>query len=251
MDGRIALFDMDGTLFDYDGQLNADLQKLCSPEEVLPKNLYDWPNNPSWLNARIELIRRQPGWWRNLPRLEIGWQILRACQEIGFCCHILTKGPRSKSVAWMEKLDCINDHLGEEFPVNIVNGGADDGKDKSNNYGRLLVDDFPPFVEGWLKNRKRGLGVMPAGPTNVNFTHSDVLRYRGPEDMPELRRLLQAVYDRSPKQHWRDYLFQQERERNLKEVRAALMAAVKQPQESSTIEVGNQEVVRVAPPYVR
>jgi len=40
------------------------------------------------------------------------------------------KGPRTKSLAWMEKLECINRHLGENFPVDMVNSGSDDGKDE-------------------------------------------------------------------------------------------------------------------------
>ena len=202
MDGRIALIDMDSTLFDYQNQLVADLQKLRSPSETEEVLYYGWKNNPTWLQARIDVVRHQPGWWRNLPRLEIGWQILRACQDVGFCCHILTKCPRSKPVAWMEKVQCINDHLGDKFPVHMVNSGDDSGKDKSNNYGRVLVDDSPEMMEHWLSNMKRGLGIMPAHPWNESFSHQNVFRYSGIDDMPRLRTLLQAAYDREARQHW-------------------------------------------------
>jgi hypothetical protein len=45
-------------------------------------------------------------------------------ENIRFDIYILTKGPRSKSLAWFEKLDCINNHFGCDAVVNIV------GKDK-------------------------------------------------------------------------------------------------------------------------
>lgn len=206
MDGRIALFDMDDTLFGHIYQLGKDLERLRSPNEPVP-DISDRRNpRPAWLEARMELIKRQPGWWRDLPILDTGWQILKACQEIGFCCRILTKGPRTKSLAWMEKLECVNHHLGESFPVDMVNSGSDDGKDKGNTYGRVLVDDYPPFVEYWLKHRKRGLGVIPAHPWNESFTHPNVFRYSGPEDMPRLRPLLYAAFVRESGQHWNEVL---------------------------------------------
>ena len=199
MDGRIALFDMDGTLFDHDAQVRADLQRIASPDEIIPENIQDCQKTP-WLKARFDLIRSQPGWWRNLPRLELGWQILEVCEEIGFCCHILTKGPRSKSAAWAEKVECITDHLGPDFPIDIM------GKDKDHRYGRVLVDDYPKYLEGWLEHRSRGLGIMPIHPYNQNYYHPNVIQYRGPEDIPHIRRILQAVYKRAAGQHWRDLL---------------------------------------------
>lgn len=199
MDGKIALFDMDGTLFDHDGQMRTDMKKLLSPDETLPEDLHDCQNMP-WMKARFNLIRNQPGWWKNLPVLEIGWQILVTCQDIGFCCHILTKGPRSRSAAWAEKVECINLHFGTDFPIDIM------GKNKDHRYGRVLVDDYPDYLEGWLKHRPRGLAIMPAHSYNETFAHPNVFRFRGARDMGRLQELLKVAYERKSGQHWLDLL---------------------------------------------
>lgn len=199
MEGRIALFDMDGTLFDHDAQMRADLERIASPGETIPEILHDCENIP-WMKARFDLIRRQPGWWRNLPYFELGWDVLSVCQHIGFCCHILTKGPKSNSNAWAEKVECIHHHLGRDFPIDIM------GKDKDHRYGRVLVDDYPKYLEGWLEHRPRGLAIMPDHPYNRDFQHPNVIRYAGKEDMPLVEKVLQAAYDRKSGEHWRDLI---------------------------------------------
>lgn len=200
MRGRIALFDMDGTLFDHDTPLMQDLKAIQSPSEELPDTIQKCRDIP-WLEARIQLIRSKPGWWKNLPKFQLGWHILEMCQMIGFCCSILTKGPRRTSLAWMEKVECINTHLGEDFPIDIM------GKNKNHRYGRILVDDFPEYLLGWLEHRKRGLAIMPAHPYNKDFTHPNVIRYQGTaEDMSKVWKAIQAAYDREEKQHWKELL---------------------------------------------
>lgn len=46
-------------------------------------------------------------------------------------------------------------------------------------YGALLVDDWPDYIESWLKHRPRGLVIMPASDLNASFTHPSVVRYDG------------------------------------------------------------------------
>lgn len=187
MEEKIALIDMDGTLFDYDGQLRRDLTKLMSPQEEIPEDIHaDIP----WLAARVDLIKNQPGWWANLPRFELGWDILKLLQMIGFDCHILTKGPRHRPIAWAEKVECITKHLGEDFPIDIA------GKNKKWRYGRVLVDDYPKYIQDWLSHRPRGLVIMPAHDYNKSLVHPRVFRYQGAEDLPLLRSVLQAAFDR-------------------------------------------------------
>jgi len=202
MEGRVALFDMDGTLFDHNGSLKESLLKV-TPEEWHDyigncDDLHKFEDTGEWAKNLADLIRTSPGWWRNLPRWEPGWQIYEVVKTIGFCCKVLTKGPRSKPIAWMEKVQCIHDHFGDEMPIDIV------GKHKGGTYGRVLVDDFPDYLEKWLKHRPRGLAIMPAHSYNSHFTHENVIRYT--DNLEEVTAALQAAYDREEKQHWKELL---------------------------------------------
>jgi hypothetical protein len=173
---KIALFDLDGTLADFDGALRRDVAK-CLPREWMPEALvYD--GDPAWLENLKRLVRRQPGWWRDLQPFMRGWEILEEVRRIGFDVHVLTKGPASNAPAWGEKLEWCRKYL-PDVPVTIT-------FDKSGVYGRVLVDDYPPYVEAWLKNRPRGLAIMPAQPWNdeqfaerMRFMGRTCFRYDG------------------------------------------------------------------------
>lgn len=168
LDPPIGLIDMDGTLYDYHEKLKADLRALMSPGEVEPEDIFS--EREPWLKARINLIKSQVGWWRDLPKLRLGWLVFSIAQELGFDIQILTKGPYSKSRAWAEKVECVQRDMGE-IPVNIV------GRDKNHYYGHFLCDDYEPYMRGWLKHRPRGLGI-----------------------------LIEAVRARLPHEHWREHL---------------------------------------------
>lgn len=176
--GLVALVDMDGTLCDYYGQLTRDLEALRSPADPPPDA--DAP----WQRAREAAIRRQPGWWRGLPRLPLGFDVLTELQALRFEVHVLTKGPVSAPSAWTEKLEWCQQHL-PGVPVTIT-------MDKGLVYGKVLVDDYPPYVLRWLTWRPRGLVVMPAQPWNADFTHPSVLRYDG-SDLEAVRVALRRV----------------------------------------------------------
>lgn len=199
-----ALVDMDGTLFDHDGALRRDMLAIASPQEKeflkTVTNFHDLEGQEHYSN-RIELIRKQPGWWVNLEKLEIGFTILEMIQDIGFCTKILTKGPKpwKNPGAWSEKAMCIHKHFGDTMNIDIV------GRDKGGTYGRVLVDDYPKYLTDWLKHRQRGLAIMPAHPYNEGFTHPNVIRYDG-MNYDEVRKALQAAYDRASAQHWKDLL---------------------------------------------
>src|SRR4051794_19259864 len=105
----VALFVMDGTLCDYLGQLKRDLENLMAPGEGPYEDLYD--ESKPWLKARMSLIKSQPGWWLNLPPLSEGFDVLHLCQQLGFDIEIVTKGPRSKRLAWKEKGEWVDAHL--------------------------------------------------------------------------------------------------------------------------------------------
>lgn len=194
-DKPIALFDMDNTLFDYEGQLTRDFKKLMAPGEEFV-GIWDDDDSKPYIKARTELIKRVPGWWRDLPIYQPGWDIFHEADMLGFENHILTKGPKSKAHAWGEKVECITNHFGDSINIDVVM------KDKSGRYGRVLVDDYPPYVLGWLQWRPRGLAIMPAHSYNKDICHPNIIRYTG-DNMAEVKAALKAVKDREPGVHWK------------------------------------------------
>jgi FMN phosphatase YigB (HAD superfamily) len=179
----IALFDLDGTLADFSSAMQRDMKALQSPGE------HDWEEHaedePHYLRARGALIRRQPGWWENLEKYGPGFEILTLARELKFQSHVLTKGPASASASWTEKLRWCQKHV-PDLLVTVT-------QDKGLVYGKVLVDDWPPYVTRWLEWRPRGLVIMPAHPWNQDVNHPNVLRYTGPELLPEVRERLAAV----------------------------------------------------------
>lgn len=179
--GLVALIDMDGTLCDYQGSLLRDLETLAGPNDP---PITESTEIPPWLRAREMIVRRQPGWWRGLPRLKLGFDLLAELQALGFEVHVLTKGPLGTPSAWTEKLEWCQQHL-PGVPVTIT-------MDKGLVYGKVLIDDYPPYVERWLTWRPRGLVVLPAQPWNEGFTHTNALRYDG-TNLEEVRAALRRV----------------------------------------------------------
>lgn len=167
--GLVALVDMDGTLCDYDGAMAQGLAEIRAPGEVGPVEAEE--REPAWMRARVSLVRRQPGWWRRLARLERGFEVLAELQALRFEIHVLTKGPAGAPSAWTEKLEWCQENL-PGVPVTIT-------MDKGLVYGKVLVDDYPPYVERWLEWRPRGLVIMPAQPWNEGYRRDRVLRYDG------------------------------------------------------------------------
>ena len=89
-------------------------------------------------------------------------------------------------MAWGEKLEWCRLHLPEDVQVTLT-------EDKGLVYGRVLVDDWPPYVLRWLEWRKRGLVIMPAREWNEGFEHRQVIRYVAGQNDAEV---LQALTDR-------------------------------------------------------
>jgi len=189
---KIALFDMDGTLCDYTGRMLEDLERVRSPEE---ERIGEIPHPaPPWLERRMEVIRSVPGWWRGLPRLEDGFAIFDMVVEIGFRPHIATKGPVRPSLAWDEKVVWCRENIDaaghSRSPIDITVT-----LDKSLLYGRVLVEDWVPYVKKWLAWRKRGLVVLLDRAYNRKFEHPQVVRYRAGEEGVVRERLVGA-YER-------------------------------------------------------
>jgi len=142
------------------------------------------------LRNRIELIRSRPGWWADLPPLERGMSVYRKALEMGFDCQVLTKGPKAHSRAWAEKVDWCQRILGPDVDIHIVS-------DKGLVYGLALYDDYPPYIEAWLRHRPRGLVVMPVNSLNRGFRHPNVLPFDG-NNLPEVESAMRIVLERKP-----------------------------------------------------
>lgn len=171
----ICLFDLDGTLADYDGAMQREFDKLTGVG-----------SDAKGREALRRLISHQPGFWRNLPPYKPGFNILRVARALGFECHVLTKGPRAYSPAWAEKLDWCRTHVPD---LNITIS-----QKKSLVYGKVLVDDWPGYYKPWLQVRPRGLVVVPAHAWNDGeCDHPNIVRYDGTNTAEVRRRMIAAV----------------------------------------------------------
>lgn len=167
----IALIDMDGTIADFDGAMTHALADLRSPAEDARFDATSYEDVPH-MKARRRLIKSQPGFWLNLEPLPVGFEIVGVLKRFEFELHVLTKGPSVRSSARDEKVRWCEKHL-PGVPVTISD-------DKSLVYGKILVDDWPPYFTAWLRYRPRGLVVVPAQPWNEEYTsttHPQIIRY--------------------------------------------------------------------------
>ena len=183
----IALYDMDGTLFDYNLALFNSLEKLRSPNEE-PYTSPIRNNSPDYIKARADIIRSSEEWWENLPKLKLGWDILDITTKYDFRTVILTQGPKRNPASWSGKKRCIDKNLGEDIDIIIT-------RDKSLIYGKILVDDYPDYAGGWLEHRPRGLVIMPANEENKNFSHPNVIRYDG-SNLEEVEKAIRLAKER-------------------------------------------------------
>jgi len=185
----VALFDMDGCLVDYDHQLRADLMLIASPGAELNtlvsgKSLWELEELP-YIQRRMDLIKSQPGWWKNLPVIEQGLLAVAAARTVGFQIDVLTKGPRSKPLAWSEKAAWCLEHGLTNYHV---------VSDKTKFAGHVLYDDYVPYLEGWLENNPLGLGIQPQKEGREVCTHERCLQWDG--DVQHLVYVLETHYSK-------------------------------------------------------
>lgn len=180
----IALFDMDGTLCDYNKGLIESLEKLRSPMEP-PVTKPPSKSSPEYLRVRSDLIRSDEEWYINLPEFKLGFDIWDLAEEFGYTRMILTQGPKRNPFAWSGKKMWIDKHLGRDVDITIT-------RDKSLVYGKIFVDDYPGYINRWLTWRKRGLVIMPASRVNADFEHPQVVRYDG-SNLDEVKMRMAAV----------------------------------------------------------
>jgi hypothetical protein len=197
--GKEALIDMDGTLVDYDQVMTAKMIELASPQELEGLKLDNDFNKgnvtggeyPPHLKARERLIKNQPGFWLNLPRIEAGFRVVSEIESVGFSLTVLTKGPPHAHNAWSEKFTWCRTHL-PQASVTVT-------ENKGGHFGHLLFDDWPPYVLGWLKRHSQGLVVMLSQSWNEEFSHPNVYKVDRANlevSLEGLRPLLQQTFDR-------------------------------------------------------
>lgn len=170
MSEKIALIDMDGTVCDYTGAMNEKLRSIASPGEKDPIFGGDGPEHRAYISNRRSLIKRTPGFWRALKPIQDGFHVVNRMRKIGFNLNILTKGPERSTNAWTEKVEWCQQYI-PEATVTIT-------QDKGLVYGRVLFDDFPPYVEQWLKWRPRGQVIMLEHEWNKDYDHPNVFKYQ-------------------------------------------------------------------------
>lgn len=166
---NVALFDMDGTLCDYDGQVLRDLERLRGDSEPYPTGSIR--KMPDYIKSRIDAISATSEWWEKLPKLELGWEILKVAQELQYRIMILSQAPVDNSEAWSGKIKWLQ--------KNLPNVDMTLTRDKGLVYGKILVDDYPKYISSWLTWKRNGFVIMPANESNANFKHKQVVRYDG------------------------------------------------------------------------
>lgn len=181
-----ALVDMDGTVANYTKALHAAELTLMSPGEEPRLAAEDEDKHP-YVKARRRLIKSQTDWWLNLETIPRGMRIVAMMEELGFRVTVLTRGPKPHPHAWAEKVKWVQIHLPRARTVVM-----DD--EKAIVYGRVLMDDWIPYITPWLKERPRGLVILPDQPWNQGFSHPRVVRHTDNDE--EVRQLLIAQRDR-------------------------------------------------------
>lgn len=179
-DRSVALIDMDGTVCNFHGTIDRDMKALFGPD-------LEKISERTRRNAEMA-VRRREGWYLELDPLPLGFEIVDLLKEIGFKLMVLTKGNQRALNAWTEKVQWCKKYLpGAQITIT---------EDKSLVYGKVLVDDFPAYVEKWIKYRPRGLVLMPDHRWNKDFNHPQVVRIASSEDLEAVRPKLEEIYRR-------------------------------------------------------
>jgi len=185
IDDNIALVDLDGTVADFDSEMKRRLEPLCGPGEPDYGDNYD--DVPAYIKARRDLIKRQPGFWKGLPTIDRGFAVVSILRDVGFRLNVLTKCPKKNPRVWTEKVEwCVE---------NLPDAQLTLTEDKTGTYGKVLVDDYPPYFLAWLKVRPRGLVIAVAQPWNKGVTHPNLIRYDG-TNLPQVADAITRAHQR-------------------------------------------------------
>jgi 5'-nucleotidase len=186
----VVLFDLDGTLADFDAGMRAAMGRIGSPGDP-PWDPDREAAEPQHIKARRRLIKSLPGFWTGLSPMDDGFEILRMAHEIGFRLMVLSRGPSQNPLAWQEKIVWCRANIPYDHQITLT-------EDKGLVYGRVLVDDWPPYIEDWLAYRPRGQVIMPARSWNASYKRpSNVHRFVHMTESTRITRaLLQRQFDR-------------------------------------------------------
>jgi 5'(3')-deoxyribonucleotidase len=182
----IALFDMDGTLADFDASMQRHLNDLRGPGEDPEAATTAFEHVP-YVRARRRMIKSQPGFWRDLSPISLGFQLLEEARAQRFLCQILSRSPRKIPAAAGEKIEWCIRHV-PDLPIVL-------SEDKGLVYGKLLCDDWPEYIERWLAWRPRGLVIAVAQSWNVGIDtrfSRNVIRFDG-TNFPYVRERMQEI----------------------------------------------------------
>lgn len=190
----VALIDLDGTLCNYVDAMLVSLRELTSPDEffvdpfVVPDGK-EKSESLRYLWARMNLIKSDEFWWANLPKMQLGFDVLGVLQDLGFDCEILTQSPMNNPAALAGKLRWIRKHLGSDMEYTMT-------RQKGRHQGAVFVDDYPEYIKLWLAHNKDGLVIMPANKYNKDFSHPQVIRYTG-DNKVDVSTALKKVFEKN------------------------------------------------------
>ena len=166
----IALMDLGGTLCDCDARLRDGLARLDGAHD--PAGDESPEVAAAHQESRRRLVMAAPGFWRDLPPLAVGFELLELVRELGFSVHVVTKGPHDVPAAWADKVRWCRRHL-PGVPVVVTDS-------KTLVFGHVLIDDWPPYVADWQRQWPDALAVMPVQPWNHDLpVGARELRYDG------------------------------------------------------------------------
>jgi 5'(3')-deoxyribonucleotidase len=182
----IGLFDLDGTMANFDKSMAHHLEALRSPTEDPAHDETAFEDVPH-MKARRRLIKSLPGFWRNFEKLQQGFDILAIMDELKFSNYVLSKSPRKFPLAASEKIGWCVEHL-PHMPVIL-------SEEKALVYGKVLVDDWKPYVETWIKWRPRGLVISVAQRWNEGIENlsPNIIRFHSPSQLPDIRARLSEI----------------------------------------------------------
>ncbi len=171
MKNLVALFDMDDTLCDTNGQRERDLRKFLSDESEIVTD-YLSPKCPLHVKKLLREVISQPHWWENLPKMKDGFQLYDLMKSEGITIEILTKMPETYPLALWEKLVWCKKNTPEVDNINLTL--------KKRRYpGDILIDDWPSYVTAWLDYNKNGRAILPLREWNKDYQNPRAIHYTG------------------------------------------------------------------------